>query len=90
MESERSIRNGYMALVISVSTKLQTKYDGTDDNKDTIVTDFIDAKGGEEWREFVDDELKNSNEKNNKTLGGCTRNNMSEDNDEGGEGGYDV
>lgn len=90
MESERNIRNGYMALVISVSTKLQTKYDGADDNKDTVVTDYIDAEGGEEWRQFVDDELKRSNENNNKTLGGCTRNNMSEDNDEGGEGSYDV
>jgi hypothetical protein len=31
MESERPIRNGYMALVISVSQKLQTKYAGAED-----------------------------------------------------------
>jgi hypothetical protein len=91
MESKREIRNGYMALVISVSTKLQTKYDpGTEENKDAVVTDYLDNTGGEEWRAFVDDELKKSNENNNKTLGGCTRNSMSEDNDEGGEGNYDV
>lgn len=90
MESEREIRNGYMALVISVSTKLQTKYEGDSENKDEVVTDYIDNTGGEEWRAFVDDELKKSNENNNKTLGGCTRNNMSEDNADEGEGSYDV
>lgn len=90
MESTRKIRNGYMALVISVSTKLQTKYDSTDENKDSVVTDYIENNGGEEWRAFVDNELKKSNENNNKTLGGCTRNPNNDDNDEGGEGSYDV
>jgi len=91
MESERTVRNGYMALVINVSTKLINKYDGGEENnKDQVVIDYIDNTGGEEWRVFVDDEWKKSNDNNNKTLGGCTRNSMSEDNDDGGEGSYDV
>jgi hypothetical protein len=32
-----------------------------------------------EWKEFVDNELKKSNERNNKTLGGCTKNNVDDD-----------
>lgn len=90
LESSRTIRNGYMALVISVATKLQARYDGTDENKDQVVADYLDEAGGEEWRAFVDDELKKSNENNNKTLGGCTRNSASEDNDEGENSNYDV
>jgi len=86
MESTRKIRNGYMALVISVSTKIQTNYD----NKDQVVNDYIENVGGEEWKNFVDNELAKSNENNNKTLGGCTRNPNNDDNDEGGEGSYDV
>ena len=78
MESTRKIRNGYMALVISVSTKIQTNYD----NKDQVVNDYIENVGGEEWKNFVDNELQKSNENNNKTLGGCTRNPNNDDNDE--------
>jgi len=89
MESERKIRNGYMALVVSVSTKLQAKYESAEENKDQTVIDYLDTDGGEEWRAYVDGELKASNENNNKTLGGCTRNNMHEDED-GENGSYDV
>ena len=89
MESERTIRNGYMALVVSVSNKLQKRYDGQEKLEDTTVSDYLEEVG-EEWRAFVDGELKNSNENNNKTLGGCTtRNNMSEDNEEENSN-YDV
>ena len=88
MESERNIRNGYMALVVSVSNKLQKKYRG-EDQEDSVVSEYLDGVG-EEWRAFVDDELKKSNENNNKTLGGCTtRNNMSEE-DEKEDSNYDV
>jgi len=88
MESERNIRNGFMALVISVSNKLQKKYRG-EEQEDNVVSDYLDGVG-EEWRAFVDDELKKSNENNNKTLGGCTtRNNMSEE-DEKEDSNYDV
>lgn len=90
MESNRDIRNGYMALVIEVTKKLQNKYEGSDENKDTVIADYLDKIGGEEWRAYIDDEYKKSSENNNKTLGGCTRNNMSEDNDENGESSYDV
>lgn len=90
MDSIREIRNGYMALVIEVTKKLQAKYESNEENKDTVIIEYIDAVGGEEWRAFIDDEYKKSTENNNKTLGGCTRNNMSEDNDENGESSYDV
>lgn len=91
MESERIIRNGYMALVIQISNKLQKKYEVTERAEiDTAVVDYLDGVG-EEWREFVDKELKSSNENNNKTLGGCTtRNNMSEEEDEKEDSSYDV
>jgi len=75
MESGREIRNGYMGLVISVANKLQKKYE-TDaekpDEEDPIVTEYVES-AGEEWRAFVDGELKTSNENNNKMLGKCNR-----------------
>jgi hypothetical protein len=79
-----------MALVVEVSTKLNTKYESTGETKDDVVTDYLDNTGGEDWKSYIDGEYKKSNENNKKTLGGCTRNNMSEDNDENGEGNYDV
>jgi len=89
MESERQIRNGYMALVVSVSNKLQNRYTEHEKLEDEVVKEYIDETG-EEWRAFVDGELKSSNENNNKTLGGCTtRNNMSEENEEENSN-YDV
>ena len=88
MESDRSIRSGYMGLVISVSNKLQARYNSDDKEKpeDAVVIEYLDSCG-EEWRQFVDDEFKKSNENNNKTLGGCSTK-QSEDEDD--TGGYDV
>lgn len=66
MESGRKIRNGFMGLVVSISNKLLTKYEMEKD--DITVVEYLDAVG-ETWTSFVEDELKQSNEKNNKTLG---------------------
>lgn len=84
MQSERLIRNGYMALVVSISNQLKKKYDtknSSSDNEDNVVVTYLDSVG-EEWRAFVDDELKKSNDNNNKTLGGNTKNNDDEENEE--------
>lgn len=91
MESNRPIRNGYMAVVISVSTKMQKAYEENGDNKDHTVGEYLDTIGGEDWRAFVDGELKRSNEDNNKTLGGCSQS-MSEDNEDNNDNNdaYDV
>jgi hypothetical protein len=42
-----------------------------------------------EWKDFVDGELDASNKKNKRTLGGSTRPNTDEDNNDD-ENGYDV
>ena len=42
------------------------------------MVDYLNGVG-EEWKDFVDNELKKSNERNNKTLGGCTKNNVDDD-----------
>lgn len=84
MDSSRKIRNGFMALVVSISNQLKKKYDSknaTEDKEDSVVVAYLDSVG-EEWRAFVDDELKKSNENNSKTLGGNTRNNDDEENEE--------
>lgn len=73
MASGRKIRNGFMGLVVNVSNKLQKKYTKTETtNEDPAVVEYLDSVG-EEWKAFVDGELKTSNEDNNKTLGGTTR-----------------
>ena len=74
MNTGRYIRNGYMALVVSISNKLVKKFKGTGTvgTEDASVVEYLDAVG-EEWRAFVDDELANSNTNNNKTLGGSTK-----------------
>jgi hypothetical protein len=87
MDSTRQIRNGFMAVVVSISNKLQKKYNNNGES-DAPVVEYLDNVG-EEWRDFVDNELKNSNNNNEKTLGGCTTRNMSED-DEKEESNYDV
>lgn len=89
LPSERVIRNGYMGVVVAVSNKLQKKYETPEKTEDNVIVTYLDQVG-EEWRAFVDDELKKSNENNAKTLGGCTsRNNMSEE-DEKEDSNYDV
>lgn len=89
LESERQIRSGYMGLIISVSNKLMTRYNSDDKEKpeDTVVIEYLDSCG-EEWRQFVDDEFKKSNENNNKTLGGCSTKQSDDQDDD--TGGYDV
>jgi hypothetical protein len=79
MTTGRQIRNGYMALVVSISNKLVKKFKGTGTTgtgttgtEDATVVEYLDNVG-EEWRAFVDDELANSNTNNNKTLGGSTK-----------------
>jgi hypothetical protein len=74
MTTGRLIRNGYMALVVSISNKLVKKFKGTVNpgTEDATVVEYLDNVG-EEWRAFVDDELANSNTNNNKTLGGSTK-----------------
>lgn len=73
MSSGRKIRNGFMGLVVQVSNKLQKKYTKTETtNEDATVVEYLDSVG-EEWKAFVDGELKTSNEDNNKTLGGTTK-----------------
>ena len=74
MNTGRNIRNGYMALVVSISNKLVKKFKGTGQagTEDATVVEYLD-RVGEEWRAFVDDELANSNTNNNKTLGGSTK-----------------
>jgi len=88
----RLIRNGYMNLVVNIANKLQKKYEpGSTGEKseDTTVYDYLDSVG-EEWRVFVDDELKKSNDNNAKTLGGCTTRNNQEEEDDNNDSTYDV
>jgi hypothetical protein len=88
----RPIRNGYMNLVVNIANKLQKKYEpGSTGEKseDATVYDYLDSVG-EEWRVFVDDELKKSNDNNAKTLGGCTTRNNQEEEDENNDSTYDV
>jgi len=91
MESERLIRNGYMGLVVSISNKmikkseLQTEEGGESTKPEVSI--YLEAVG-EEWTEYVDGELKKSNENNNKTLGGSTTTPKEEDEDE--KDSYDV
>merc|ERR1719272_2197621 len=58
-------------------------------SEDTTVYDYLDSVG-EEWRVFVDDELKKSNDNNAKTLGGCTTRNNQEEEDDNNDSTYDV
>lgn len=88
----RPIRNGYMNLVVNIANKLQKKYEpGSTGEKseDATVYEYLDSVG-EEWRVFVDDELKKSNDNNAKTLGGCTTRNNQEEEDENNDSTYDV
>ena len=86
MNTGRTIRNGYMALVVSISNKLVKKFKGTgtQGTEDSIVVEYLDNVG-EEWRAFVDDELAASNTNNNKTLGGSTKIDDGEGENSGGD-----
>ena len=97
MESEREIRNGFMNLVVSVANQLVKRttevpkaVDAAADaekKEDSTVINYLDGVG-EEWRAFVDGQLKLSNDNNNKTLGGSTTN-KSEPEDQD-DSNYDV
>lgn len=92
MESQRKIRNGFMNLVIQISNQLQkrteAKTEGTEAEKkpDTVVEDILSA-AGEEWRAWVDGELKSSNDNNAKNLGGSSSKPPDSDNE---DSNYDV
>lgn len=92
MESERKIRNGFMNLTIQVSNQLKKRTEApkegeTDKTEDTVVVNILDG-AGEEWRAFVDGELKSSNDNNAKNLGGSTTKNDKDSENE--DNNYDV
>lgn len=60
--SSRSIRHGYMAVVVKIANSINTKA------KDWGSA-YLDSLG-EDWRLFNEGELKRSNETNSKSLGG--------------------
>ena len=57
-------------------------------NEDQTLYQYLDSVG-EEWRVFVDKELAQSNENNQKTLGGCTTRKDDPDDDNENENNYD-
>lgn len=91
MESTKQIRSGFMALVVSVSNKLvkRTEQVGvaeTDKQEDITIINYLDNV--QKWRDFVDGELKKSNENNKRTLGGSVR--RGSDDEEKDDSNYDV
>ena len=80
-----------MALVVSVSNKLvkRTEQVGvaeTDKQEDITIINYLDNV--QKWRDFVDGELKKSNENNKRTLGGSVR--RGSDDEEKDDSNYDV
>ena len=84
------IRNGFMGLVVSISNKLVKKTEQvgseTDKFEDITIINYLDNVA--KWRDFVDGELKKSNENNKRTLGGSVRRGSEED--EKDDSNYDV
>jgi hypothetical protein len=62
-ESNRNIRHGYMALIIKLANLIQKHTDKPE------VKEYIDGLG-DEWKTFVEGELKQSNTLNTRSLGG--------------------
>jgi len=106
MESERKIRNGHMALVISISNSLikkteaeagETKTATADNEAETaskaepkLFTDFLaKEEHAQEWKSWVDGQLKKSNDNNKRPLGGSVSSRLSEE-DEKDDNNYDV
>lgn len=95
MESERKIRNGFMNLVVQISNQLKKRNEapkegetaGAEKTEDIVVAGVLDG-AGEEWRAFVDGELKSSNDNNAKNLGGSTTKNDKDSENE--DNNYDV
>lgn len=75
--SERKIRHGYMALVTKLGNLIQKHKEKEDINR------FITSLPNQDsWTQFIDGELKRSNETNNKNLGGQQpRTSMDDDDD---------
>lgn len=90
MESKNMIRNGFMGLVVSISNKLlkRTEQAGseTDKQEDITIINYLDSVA--KWRDFIDCELKKSNENNKRTLGGSVR--RGSDDEEKDDSNYDV
>lgn len=62
-ESNRNIRHGYMALIIKLANLIQKNTDKAE------VKEYIDSLG-DEWKSFIEGELKQSNTLNTRSLGG--------------------
>lgn len=62
-ESNRDIRHGYMALIIKLANLIQKH------NEKPEVKEYLDTLG-DDWKTFVDGELKQSNILNTRSLGG--------------------
>jgi hypothetical protein len=63
--SKRVIRNGYMALVVKTANLIVKNKD-----KVEVAAYLASLPKPEEWTQFVEGELKRSNDTNNKNLGG--------------------
>ena len=63
-QSSRTIRHGYMAVVVKIANTIINAAKDKD-----FVSEYLDSLG-EDWKLFVDGELKRSNETNSKSLGG--------------------
>ena len=86
MDSNRQIRNGFMALCVSIANKLQAKNE-TGGEPDLDIINYLDSVN--DWKDFVQGELSASNEKNKKTLGGSVNRN-NDDEDDKDDTNYDV
>jgi len=75
--SSRAIRHGYMALVTKLGNLIQKFKENPE------VSKYLNSlPNQDEWKQFVEGELKRSNETNNKNLGGQQpRSSMDEDDD---------
>ena len=62
-ESNRNIRHGYMALIIKLANLIQKHNDKPE------VKEYIETLA-DEWKTFVEGELKQSNTVNTRSLGG--------------------
>jgi hypothetical protein len=63
-QSTRTIRHGYMAVVIKIANNIINAAKDKD-----FVSEYLDSLG-EDWKSFIDGELKRSNDANSKSLGG--------------------
>lgn len=79
-QSNRLIRHGYMALITRIANFIIGK--GGRDLKDDVKEFQEQMPNREEWKKFVEGELKQTNDNNMRTLGGQQpRNSMDEEDD---------